>query len=619
MSTELFAKALIAAVWGILLGLLTFFQYRHENDPAWRPVRPRYVPYYAASVLPLYLLLMGGWALLHYGFRQAVPILVSDFASLLLELSVYFALLLLALPWLRRRISARTCTALWLLPNILYIVFTPVPVRSFAPRWTVYVPERIQWAFFALWAVGFAAVLSWKTAAHLLFRRCILRGASSVNDPQVLAAYRRAAEDVNLSAEKYTLLCSPQVTAPLSVGLFRRTTRILLPEREYSQQELALIFRHELIHISREDPWTKFFLVFCTAMCWFNPLMWAAMTRSAEDMERSCDETVLLGCDDGTRRRYADLLLSAAGDGRGFTTCLAANPKAMLYRLRAVVRPGVRASGAFAAGLLAFVLWLGGGALAFTYEEGIGRSRIFNGEDPGLWTLESVIAGDTEYTDGDETDLNSAKTWLLGLKMQTTPYSVVFPERERNIVFRFRGPGDMEYIWVTVYDGWLKVERFHPAGEQTFYRLPEGTNWVLLDGLFPSAPQVGLRLYNGAEDRYGHTLTPSVTDFILDGKTYMDRTLGPGEGVGLYGTEPTKVEFTFPLPPQKAPSLEFTDLNGGAPEPVPWRRGKRGCGPPSCRSGPAATPSGPSWRTRRGGSSKWNISSPSDGGDGGWE
>ena len=51
-------------------------------------------------------------------------------------------------------------------------------------------------------------------------------------------------------------------------------------------------------------------------------LMWLAKERSAQDLELSCDETVLLDAGDGARRRYAELLLSAAGNGRGFTTCI---------------------------------------------------------------------------------------------------------------------------------------------------------------------------------------------------------------------------------------------------------------------------------------------------------
>ena len=81
--------------------------------------------------------------------------------------------------------------------------------------------------------------------------------------------------------------------------------RVVLPLRAYTPDELHLIFRHEMIHICRGDSVSKFFLTFCTALCWFNPLMWRAMRNSAEDMELSCDESVLQEADSATRRESA--------------------------------------------------------------------------------------------------------------------------------------------------------------------------------------------------------------------------------------------------------------------------------------------------------------------------
>lgn len=72
-------------------------------------------------------------------------------------------------------------------------------------------------------------------------------------------------------------------------------------------------------------------------MCWFNPLMWLAMRKSADDLELSCDEIVLEGCSSTTRYQYANLLLKTAGDQRGFTTCLSTTASALRYRLKHVM------------------------------------------------------------------------------------------------------------------------------------------------------------------------------------------------------------------------------------------------------------------------------------------
>ena len=157
--------------------------------------------------------------------------------------------------------------------------------------------------------------------------------------------------------------------------------------REYTQEELSLILRHEIIHISRGDPASKFFLTFCTAMCWFNPLMWAAMRKSADDFELSCDESVLLDEPQPVRRQYAELLLQTAGDERGFTTCLSATAGALRYRLKNIMKPEKKRTGAILVGLTLFVLAMCSGYVALAYDAQPGTQRIFDGQDLSAVTV----------------------------------------------------------------------------------------------------------------------------------------------------------------------------------------------------------------------------------------
>ena len=168
---------------------------------------------------------------------------------------------------------------------------------------------------------------------HWKFRSEVLKYAKKVEDEAILELWNNELKSAGMRYTKYPLLISKKIKTPLSIGTNRSTICVLLPEKEYSLEELSLIFRHEIIHIGREDAWSKFTILFCTATCWFNPLMLIAMRKSAEDLELSCDETVLLQADEKTRRQYAELLLSTVGDERGFTTCLSSSAKALKYRL----------------------------------------------------------------------------------------------------------------------------------------------------------------------------------------------------------------------------------------------------------------------------------------------
>lgn len=80
--------------------------------------------------------------------------------------------------------------------------------------------------------------------------------------------------------------------SPLAIGLFSKTICLALPTREYSEEELYRIFRHESIHLLRQDNNIKFSTVFLCAVGWFIPSVWSVMKRAAEDLELCCDEIV---------------------------------------------------------------------------------------------------------------------------------------------------------------------------------------------------------------------------------------------------------------------------------------------------------------------------------------
>ena len=46
--------------------------------------------------------------------------LFTNLFSIFVSLTIYYVILALLMPWLRRRISSWACAALWLVPNVLY-------------------------------------------------------------------------------------------------------------------------------------------------------------------------------------------------------------------------------------------------------------------------------------------------------------------------------------------------------------------------------------------------------------------------------------------------------------------------------------------------------------------
>jgi hypothetical protein len=78
------------------------------------------------------------------------------------------------------------------------------------------------------------------------------------------------------------LVKSPAAGTPMLLGAFRPV--IVLPEREYSADELENILRHELAHLRRRDIIYKWFAAAVTALHWFNPLMIPLRRELARDV-----------------------------------------------------------------------------------------------------------------------------------------------------------------------------------------------------------------------------------------------------------------------------------------------------------------------------------------------
>ncbi len=81
--------------------------------------------------------------------------------------------------------------------------------------------------------------------------------------------------------------------SPVMTGMISPV--ILLPDMAFTEEELSMILRHELVHWKRRDIWYKFVLLLANAVHWFNPLVWVMARQADQDIEISCDGAVLAG------------------------------------------------------------------------------------------------------------------------------------------------------------------------------------------------------------------------------------------------------------------------------------------------------------------------------------
>jgi hypothetical protein len=347
------------------------------------------------------------------------------------------------------------------------------------PVFSLHVPGKLIWFLLGIWLIGFVAVMGSKMLSHISYRKYVMQEAKLITDPEILALWEKEIEIAHIPDVPRELWKSANVSTPMTVGLFKYKMDVLLPMKEYSMEELELIFRHELVHIGREDQWNKFFMTFCTAMCWFNPFVWQAMKRCAEDLELSCDETVLIFADETKRKRYAELILKTAGDERGFTTCLSVKAEALQYRLRNILHIKKRFAGAICVGVTFFLLAMTCGYVGITYGDTNVKELIFKDID----TSQLEYAENNEITCKDEEALIE---YLETVKISRITGDYQTDNLERGLRFLLSSPD--------------KILRFHFSDkmldlivldkmvngdiEYYTYYLPDGVDWEILESYF---------------------------------------------------------------------------------------------------------------------------------------
>ncbi len=409
---------------------------------------------------------------------------VERFLSLSLDvmivISIYFLLLIFLLPVFRRYFSARACATMWILPVFLFwqahILYRNAPV----PRFVICIPSDILKVLFFVWSVGFAVVFIGKFVSHFIFRHRVMSASVPVRDPDVQELFDR-----ELKALEYyrpvRLVISSAAAVPFSMGTMKRNRVTVLPDRAFSQQELEFIFRHEIHHLQRGDVNNKIFFAFCQALCWFNPLIWVAVRKASDDLELSCDEIVLEGTDDRTRKQYAELLLNTAGRSAGFTTCLSAAAETMRYRLKNAVTVRKRLPGTLIISIAMFLCVMSYGTIAVSNEKGTAAELIM-----GPCTAEDIRA--VYYAPEDGTRLEEVFAWdsdglfsylaaLDAERLSSANEISGIGGQKVSVLINRSGTAEL-----TVHDKYIEVYDFHRGLNAEYYYLRSGADWDTITG-----------------------------------------------------------------------------------------------------------------------------------------
>ena len=352
-------------------------------------------------ILYLVLFLMGGGSRMK---ERTISFAISFAATTFLV----FAFMTLFAGRLRDRYEARTVSSLWLLPNLLYYnyywqnsspIFRPLFVYTVSN-------DRLFRSILIIWSTVSGLIFLGSIISHIRFRKKLDESLYVLRDEHILELWNRKQDTYEIKeSRRIPIYSSPSLSSAVTVGVFNKDTILVIPEKEYSDDQLELIFDHELVHICRKDGITKLYLSLCKAFSFFDPLVYKGIRMCSQDIELSCDENVLLEADEQRRKAYGKLILSGAGEEKGFTSCLSADSESMRYRLESIIKPHQKKRGTLLLTFLTLLVLLLPDLFGVAYHKQKAEDVFFAGEidhDQMNIGKNEPFASFTEYENPDK-------------------------------------------------------------------------------------------------------------------------------------------------------------------------------------------------------------------------
>ena len=164
----------------------------------------------------------------------------------------------------------------------------------------------------AVWLAGLAAALAYISVTYAVFRRRIRRNAAP---PSAHLEHLFAQCKQEMGIKRPVRLLS--VYGLETPALFVPPAVLVPPEIEATMdnKQIMLVLRHELTHFKRADHIQSMLMLALQAIYWFNPFVWLAVRQMRTDMEVACDSAVAMPLDGNGKSEYAGLIISMFSAG----------------------------------------------------------------------------------------------------------------------------------------------------------------------------------------------------------------------------------------------------------------------------------------------------------------
>ena len=173
-----------------------------------------------------------------------------------------------------------------------------------------------------IWGFGVISIVVYHALRHCRFIKIVRRWSEPVTDLKDLEILHNVTSELGIKRPVGLRVCQG-IISPMLVGFIHPV--ILLPKIKMTEEELALILKHELIHWVRHDLWYKALILAATTLHWFNPVVYLMAKGAALQCEISCDALVLAKADLVQRRQYGETILGIVRNGAKLRTALSTN------------------------------------------------------------------------------------------------------------------------------------------------------------------------------------------------------------------------------------------------------------------------------------------------------
>ena len=261
--------------------------------------------------------------------------------------------------------------------------------------------------FCVIWLTGAGIVLLIGIAAFLSLRKRY--ELNTCCDERAKGLFQKVCEEMHIPEGKVKLCQTYKVKLSELTGTLCPAVVISTEAESYTEEELRVIFVHELNHYRQRDIWIRYLLLAALTINFFNPAVWILYLLLQKYGEYACDDK---SCRElGSGKTYCSVLFALSGgqvENRPyFSAKLAENGDKVKGRIKRIGRNRkYKRRNPWVAAVLCVAMLLGNTALVYAASDRFVHAYASWYDDTAVCKEEApqVVEELTEYTDSGPSD-----------------------------------------------------------------------------------------------------------------------------------------------------------------------------------------------------------------------